>query len=234
MSDMADVDSSGPTKASIALITILGLPVVLVLLFLVVGRIQSGQSSTLPDLRTKGLKWAQTRSQEAGFSTVTTHDALGRDRSPRDAKAWKVCFQVPEPGDHARKTDVQLGVVRVSETCPTTDQGRIQKATATMPNLVNRTAYMVTVSLGEDASVRFISAASQREITSDLGDYRICSQEPKPNEPFDGVPVKAVVVPYSANCDDPPKTALKNTPKSALATIDVQSFYQRILDLIPG
>jgi hypothetical protein len=222
---MADGDSSGPGKATMALIAVLALPVVLVLVFLFVGSVRSSQASSLPDLHTKGLKWAQARAGTEGFGDVGTHDALGRDRGQRDAKSWMVCFQVPPAGQHTRKTQVELGVVQVSEKCPTKDQGRINPAGALMPPLIDRTAYMATVSLGDNASVRFIDVATKDTVTHNLGDYRICAQEPAAGAAWDGVPVKAAVVPYEQDCDH---------PKGAPSGLDAQTFLNRVLDLLPG
>lgn len=200
---MPDGEQSGPTRATWALIIVLALPVVLVLIFLIVGRVRGSQESTLPRLETKGLKWAEARAGIAGFENVETHDALGRNRGQRDTKSWMVCFQLPSPGTYAHRTVVELGVVRLSERCPSTDQGRINRAGAVMPNLLGRTAYIARVALGDDASIRFVDVVSRREIDSNLGDYRICTQEPAAGEPWDGVPVKSAVVPYHDDCAHP-------------------------------
>ena len=209
---MAEGEQSGPSPATMALIAVLALPVLLVLLFLIVGRVQSAQDSPLPQLETKGLKWAQVRAEDAGFGEIQTHDALGRDRGQRDSKNWMVCFQVPPAGNYERKTTVELGVVRLDEVCPSSDQGRIVQAGATMPDFVNRTAYMATRSLGEDASVRFVNVTTQREVTNNLGDYRICQQEPIAGAPWDGVPVKAAVVAYTDSCDNPKGVDPEDSP----------------------
>jgi hypothetical protein len=200
---MPDEELSGPTRATVALIVVLALPVVLVLMFLIVGRVRAGQEATLPQLETKGLKWAEARANTAGFDNVTSHDALGRDRGQRDTKSWQVCFMRPGSGKHTRNTEIELGVVRLSEKCPSSDQGRIERAGAIMPNLLGRTAYMARVALGDDASIRFVDVVSQSAIDHNLGDYRICTQEPAAGEPWDGVPVKAAVVPYNDDCAHP-------------------------------
>ncbi len=52
-----------------------------------------------------------------------------------------VCFQEPAPGSFSQQgTVVKLGVVKTEERCPTTDQGRYNKAGKEMPDLKNRTA----------------------------------------------------------------------------------------------
>ncbi len=69
-----------------------------------------------------------------------------------------------------------------------------------MPDLKNRTAYMASEILGDNASVRFIDREDGDEVDGNLGDYRVCSQEPKAGETFDGVPVSMLVVEYEERC----------------------------------
>lgn len=221
---MADEVQSGPNRATTALIVVLALPVVLVVMFLIAGKVRSGQEATLPTLQTKGLKWAEARANDAGFDNVSAYDALGRDRGQRDAKSWKVCFMRPGSGNHTRNTAIELGAVRLSEKCPSTDQGRIDPAGAIMPNLLGRTAYMAHVALGDDASIRFVDVVSKEEVDHSLGDYRICTQEPAQGQPWDGVPVKAAVVPYNDNCAHPGGTK---------TTIDPGQVLDRVLAKLP-
>jgi hypothetical protein len=197
---MAEVKSTGPSTATIILIAVLATPIVLVVIFWLIGSGSADAKSNLPDLRSKGLQWATTESKSAGFGDVETHDALGRDRRWRDDKDWMVCFQDPAPGSHPEGTVIRLGVVKTEERCPTTDQGRYDRATTTMPNLVNRTAYMTTQILGPNASIRFLKRSDGDEVNHGLGDWRICGQDPKTGERFDGLPVTVLVVPYEERC----------------------------------
>jgi hypothetical protein len=91
-------------------------------------------------------------------------------------------------------------VVKTEENCPATDQGRYDRATKTMPNLVNRTAYMTTQILGPNASIRFLKRSDGDEVNHGLGDWRICGQKPEEGERFDGLPVTVLVVPYEEHC----------------------------------
>jgi len=183
------------------LIAVLATPVVLVVIFWLIGSGGSADAkSSLPDVRGKGLQWAKSQTHDAGFDEIKTHDALGRDRRWHADKDWMVCFEDPRPGSQSAKTTVQLGVVKIAETCPTTDQGRYVKAVKTMPNLLNRTAYITTKILGDDASIRFIDRSDGDEVKNSLGDWRVCGQAPKPGERFEGVPVTTLVVPYEKHC----------------------------------
>jgi hypothetical protein len=197
---MADTKSDGPSTATIVLIAVLATPVVLVLIFWLVGSGKADARSTLPDVRGKGLQWANAQTKDAGFGKIETHDALGRDRRWGDNKAWMVCFEDPKPGALPSSTKVTFGVVKIEERCPTTDQARYVKAVAIMPNLVNRTAYMTTKILGDDASIKFVDKSNGHEVTRSLGDWRICGQAPEPGQRFDGVPVTTLVVPYEQRC----------------------------------
>jgi hypothetical protein len=197
---MADVKSTGPSTATIILIAVLATPVVLVVIFWLIGSGSADAQSNLPDIRSKGLQWGMTEAKNAGFDDIETHDALGRDRRWRDDKDWMVCFQDPAPGSHPQRTLVKLGVVKTEERCPTTDQGRYDPAGPTMPDLTNRTAYMTTQILGENASIRFLKRSDGDEVTNGLGDWRVCGQTPDVGERFDGVPVTTLVVPYETAC----------------------------------
>jgi hypothetical protein len=193
-------NSNGPSTGTLVLIAVLATPVILVLIFWLVGSGSADAKAKLPDVRQKGLQWAVAQVKDAGFDNIETHDALGRDRHWVNDKDWKVCFEVPGPGPTDAKTQIQLGVVKTDETCPKTDQGRYEPATTTMPNLVTKTAYMTTQILGKNASISFLQESNGNEVKHNLGDWQVCSQSPTPGQRFDGVPVTTVVVKYGASC----------------------------------
>jgi hypothetical protein len=194
---------SGPSTTTIVLIAVVATPVVLVLIFWLAG--SGGGSSAkaganLPDLRTKGLQWAQAEAKTAGFGDTQSHDALGRNRRWSDDKDWVVCFQTPAAGQQPDGTKVKLGVVKTDERCPTKDQALYDRAGTLMPNLTNRTAYMTSQILGDNASVRYLNRKNGDEVNHGLGDWRVCAQTPKTGQTFDGVPVTTLVVPYDDRC----------------------------------
>jgi hypothetical protein len=197
---MAEVKSTGPSTATIILIAVIATPVVLVLIFWLMGSDTADARSSLPDVRGKGLQWAHAQTKDAGFGSIETHDALGRDRRWRDDKDWMVCFQVPAPGSYPDGTKVELGVVKTEERCPTSDQARFDVAGRTMPDLVNRTAFMTRKILGPNASLRFLNRSNGDEVSHGLGDWRVCGQTPKAGDRFDGVPVTTLVVKYDEKC----------------------------------
>jgi beta-lactam-binding protein with PASTA domain len=194
-------NSDGPSTATIALVVLIATPVVLFVVFWLVGSGGSASAkATLPGVEGKGLQWAKAQTTSAGFDTIEAHDALGRDRKWRDDKDWMVCFQQPAAGSRPAGTKVELGVVKIEESCPASDQARYNKATTTMPELTNRTAYMTGQILGENASVRYLDRADGSEVSNGLGDWRVCSQVPKAGQPFGGVPVTTIVVRYEDRC----------------------------------
>ncbi len=175
-------ERTGPSTPTIVLIAVLATPVVLILIFWMIG---SGGSDTaaakadLPNLVGKGLEWAKDKADTSGFGDVETHDALGRDRRWSDDKDWVVCFQTPAAGSADKDAKVELGAVKIDEKCPSSDQALYKVATTEMPDLKNRTAYMAGQILGEKASVRFIDKEDGDDVDGNLGDWRVCSQEPR-------------------------------------------------------
>lgn len=199
---MADNGSSGPSGATIALVGLIATPIVLFLVFWLVGG--SGGTAAkpvdLPNVQGKGLAWAKAEVSKAGFGSPKTYDSLGRDRSWRDDKDWQVCYETPAPGARAKDVEVRLGVVKIEERCPAQDQGVYKPATSEMPDLTDRTAFMASKILGPDASVRYLNREDGDEVTRGLGDWRICSQSPAAGDRFDGLPVTTLVVKYEDKC----------------------------------
>jgi hypothetical protein len=196
---MADT-KSGPSTATIILIAALATPVVVILIFWLLGSGNADAHANLPDVRGKGLKWAKAQTQDAGFGTIESHDALGRNRRWHDDKDWLVCFETPAAGNELAKKTITFGVVKIDERCPTTDQALYVAAVTVMPDLTNRTAYVAQKILGDNASLRFINKANGDQVGGGLGDWRVCGQAPEAGQRFDGVPVTTLVVPYDKHC----------------------------------
>ncbi len=198
-------ERTGPSTPTIVLIAVLATPVVLILIFWLIGSgggdHAAAKTNPLPNLVGKGLEWAKDKAKNSDFDNVETHDALGRDRHWSDDKDWVVCFQTPRAGTQSgKKEKVQLGAVKLDENCPRTDQALFKPASAEMPDLRNRTGYMAGKILGDKASVRYIAKDDGDEVNGNLGDFRVCSQQPKAGDTFDGVPVTLLVVDYEDRC----------------------------------
>ena len=192
--------SEGPSTMMIIVIAVLVTPVVLAIIFLLIGGGSADAKANLPDVTGKGLQWAQAQTKDAGFGNLQSHDALGRNRRWSDDKDWEVCFESPAPGNEATSVHVQLGVVKIGERCPVSDQALYVKAVSVMPDLTNRTVYMAGKILGDNASVRYLNRSNGDSVSGGSGDWRVCAQAPKAGQRFDGVPVTALVIPYDKRC----------------------------------
>jgi hypothetical protein len=86
------------------------------------GSDSGGGSWTMPDLIGKDLQGAQDEIQSLTDDEVfftDSHDVSGEDRSQILDRDWQVCTQDPAPGEKLTPdTNVDFGVVRVSEQCP--------------------------------------------------------------------------------------------------------------------
>ncbi len=189
---------SGPSTATIALIALIATPVVLFIIFWLAGSGSASATSTMPDVRFQGVAWAKATAKDAGFGNVDTHDALGRDRGISD-KDWMVCFQKPSAGVK-KSQQVEIGAVKIGETCPATDQDTYQQAGVTMPDLRGKTAFIESKTLGKNASVKYQNTENGDFITHSLGDYWVCQTHPAGGEVFNGRPVMTWVVPYGHRC----------------------------------
>jgi hypothetical protein len=167
------------------------------------------RNADLPALGGKGLAWAVDDLKKAGFEEVSAYDAWGRDRSSDDDKDWRVCFQTPAPGEQPTSTTVRLGVVLVTQECPTDaeggDQGVRHAVQDTMPDVVGRTPYMVREDFGDEASLRFVDREGStpeevKVVEDDLGDWQVCTQSVPAGAKFIGQPVEMQVVGYGRPC----------------------------------
>lgn len=137
----------------------------------------SDSNATLPNLVGQGLVAAQNSAQAAGFTNVTSHDALSSGRVQIIDSNWKVCSQSPTPGTSPVSTTVDLGVVKTDETCPGA-AGAAQPQSAASGTVT----YVVT---GSTADVQYGPAGSNNQgqvpmnVTKPLGSpvyYSITAQ----------------------------------------------------------
>lgn len=157
---------------------------------------------SLPDLVGRGLQNAQDTAQSAGFRALTSHDALGRGRHQIADRDWKVCFQKPAPGRMPTTTPVDLGAVKLPESCPATDQAGTEPgpAGASMPNLLGKSVAVADESLGTDASITFKDATGKGRKVFVPSNWQVCAQDPGPGKPYNGVPVTLTVVKFTERC----------------------------------
>lgn len=158
-------------------------------------------SGTLPNMVGKGLQSAQDDAQEAGFRNLTSHDALGRGRMQAFDRNWKVCVQTPKAGRHAKDTKVDLGAVKLEETCPTKDEGAAPEAAGpTMPDFQGKSVKAARQVLDSATSITVNDASGQDRIVFMESNWRICSQEPASGAKLDGQPVTFAAVKFGEAC----------------------------------
>jgi hypothetical protein len=153
---------------------------------------------TLPDLVGKGLQQAEDEAQAAGFFALTSHDALGQRRDQVQDREWTVCFQDPAAGSAPSSTLVDLGAVRLGETCPATDQGAataMDDDTAdgtTVPDVVGLSVAQATRALGTDPVTLRDATGAGRSVDA-ARNWQVCAQEPAAGGPRGGMVTLAVV-----------------------------------------
>ncbi|MFJ9695391.1 hypothetical protein [Kitasatospora sp. NPDC101183] len=157
---------------------------------------------TLPDLVGKGLQTAQDTAQAAGFHNLTSHDALGRDRNQIADRNWKVCTQTPAPGEQAATAKIDLGAVKLDETCPAQDQGagHPTKAGTTVPDFKGKAVNVARDSLPGSTSISVKDASPQNRMVLVQSNWQVCTQDPAPGTALTGQPVTIKAVKFGESC----------------------------------
>ncbi|MFD7033651.1 hypothetical protein ACFWAR_37050 [Streptomyces sp. NPDC059917] len=157
-------------------------------------------SAALPLLVGKGLQTAQDEAQAAGFSRLKSHDALGRDRLQALDRNWKVCSQTPAAGAGVDTgTTVDLGAVKLEETCPATDSPAPKPAGDTMPDFVGKGMKAVRAALPANASITVKDAVQSRMVLQE-SNWKVCTQDPKAGAALTGQPVAFTVAKTDETC----------------------------------
>ncbi|GHF77204.1 hypothetical protein GCM10018790_64140 [Kitasatospora xanthocidica] len=160
------------------------------------------KTATLPDFVGMGLQSAQDAAQSAGFLVLTSHDALGRDRNQISDRNWKVCTQNPAPGDHPTTTKIDMGAVKLDESCPTQDQGvgGPAKAGSTMPDFKGKAVSVVRDSLPGNTSINAKDASPKNRAILVQSNWQVCGQDPAPGAALTGQPVSVKAVKFGETC----------------------------------
>ncbi|WP_432076510.1 hypothetical protein [Streptomyces wuyuanensis] len=156
----------------------------------------------LPDLVGMGLQSAQDKAQSLGFLTLASHDALGRGRNQVLDRNWKVCSQKPHPGTHPTRTKIDLGAVKLEETCPAQGKGGTPTtASATMPDFTGTSVRVAARrSLDSSTGLRVEDASPDGRIVLVESNWQVCTQEPAPGAPLNGRPVTLTAVKFDEAC----------------------------------
>ncbi|MFI6525226.1 PASTA domain-containing protein [Streptomyces uncialis] len=157
------------------------------------------EKAKLPDLAGKGLQSAQDQAKEAGFSRLTSHDALGRGRLQALDRNWKVCGQSPEPGTHPKRTKIDLATVKLAEKCPAKD-GELQRTRSTLLDFRGKSVRAVRQSLDSSASVTVNDLGGKDRSVVVESNWKVCTQKPAPGSAYAGEPVTLGVVKFGERC----------------------------------
>ncbi|MFB7930436.1 MULTISPECIES: PASTA domain-containing protein [Streptomyces] len=159
------------------------------------------EMASLPDMTGKGLQSAQDQAQDAGFYTLTSHDALGRDRMQAFDRNWKVCSQTPQAGEHPTDTKVDFATVKLEEDCPAKDEGAAPEAAGgTMPDFTGKAVKVARQALDSSTSITVTDASGQDRMVLMESNWKVCSQEPAAGAKLDGQPVTLTAVKFKESC----------------------------------
>jgi hypothetical protein len=159
----------------------------------------------MPGLIGKGLATAESDAQAAGFSNLSAHDASGRGRVQILARDWKVCSQAPAAGsDVSTASTVDLGVVKLDETCPAGDQGTASPSPVSeggpMPDLRGTSLKVAVAALPSSTSITPRDVSGRHRLIIIQSNWKVCSQNPGPAATFNGQPVSFGVVKFGESC----------------------------------
>ncbi|MGB9999618.1 hypothetical protein ACPMJQ_34560 [Streptomyces pseudogriseolus] len=161
---------------------------------------EGATTADLPNLVGKGLQSAQDAAQAAGFYVLASHDSLGRGRKQVLDRDWKVCFQAPGPGTQATDTEVDLGVVKLDETCPAKDQKEPTEAAGKMPDFRGKSVKIARDALDPSTSITVTDASGQDRNVLVESNWKVCSQEPAAGAELTGQPVSFRAVRFEESC----------------------------------
>ncbi|MGW0532253.1 hypothetical protein [Streptomyces sp. NPDC003032] len=160
------------------------------------------ETAALPDMTGKGLQSAQDQAQEAGFYGLSSHDALGRDRTQAFDRNWKVCSQTPKAGEHPTGTKVDFATVKLEEACPAQGAGgdEPEAAGAKMPDFKGKAVKVARGALDTGAGITVNDASGQDRFILMESNWQVCSQEPAAGAKLDGQPVTFSAVKFDESC----------------------------------
>jgi hypothetical protein len=160
----------------------------------------AAKTAVLPDLVGKGLQSAQNTAQAAGFFNLTSHDSFARGRNQIQDRNWKVCFQAPKAGRHSTKTRIDLGTVKLDESCPAKDAATPQSVGTQMPELTGKSVKVARLSLDSATSVDVKDASGEKRAILVDSNWKVCGQDPKPGTKLTGHPVSLTAVKFGESC----------------------------------
>jgi hypothetical protein len=157
-------------------------------------------TAALPNLVGTGLQTAQDTAQAAGFYHLVSHDSLGRARHQILDRDWKVCSQTPAAGQHDTSATVDLGAVKLAESCPAKDASAPAKAAGTMPDFKGKSLAVARTALGTSTSITTKDASSNGRMILVESNWQVCAQTPAAGAKLSGQPVAFTAVKFGETC----------------------------------
>ncbi|WP_328223648.1 MULTISPECIES: hypothetical protein [unclassified Streptomyces] len=158
-------------------------------------------TGTVPDSTGMGLQAAQDTAQEAGFYSLTSHDALGRGRMQAFDRNWKVCSQNVTAGKTvSTDTELDFGAVKLEEDCPAEDQSAPSAASGTMPDLKGKSVKAARSALDSGTSITVTDASGDGRFVLVESNWQVCTQTPEAGAKSDGPSVEFTAVKFDESC----------------------------------
>ncbi|MGW0189913.1 PASTA domain-containing protein [Streptomyces sp. NPDC003362] len=164
-------------------------------------RAADDEKATVPDFVGMGLQSAQDKAQELGFYSLTSHDALGRDRMQAFDRNWKVCSQNVKSGTSASTgTELDFGAVKLEETCPAKDENPPSAAGGKMPDFTGKSVKAARGALDSGTSLTVEDASPEGRWVLVESNWQVCTQKPAAGEALNGQPVTFTAVKFGESC----------------------------------
>ncbi|MFY4722645.1 PASTA domain-containing protein [Streptomyces sp. LaBMicrA B280] len=148
-----------------------------------------------------GLQSAQDAAQADGFFSLTSHDALGRDRMQALDRNWKVCSQNVAAGRSVPpRTTLDFGAVKLAESCPGTDRKAPSVRGGKMPDFRGKSVKAARAALASGTSLTVKDASTDGRWVLVESNWQVCAQTPAAGSALRGQPVTFTAVKFGESC----------------------------------
>lgn len=161
----------------------------------------AAERRTVPDFVGMGLQSAQDEAQKQGFRSLKSHDSLGRDRHQILDRDWKVCTQNVRAGTTAATdTTLDLGSVKLAETCPSKDVTAPSTAGGKIPDFTGKSVKAARAALDSGTSFTVKDASGAKRWILVESNWKVCTQSPAAGAALRGQPVELTAVKFDEPC----------------------------------
>lgn len=148
-----------------------------------------------------GLQSAQDAAQADGFSSLKSHDALGRDRMQALDRNWKVRSQNVTAGRPVpTRTTLDFGAVKLAESCPGTDRKEPTVRGCRMPDFKGTSVKAARAALDSGTSLTVKDASADGRWVLVESNWQVCTQTPAAGSALRGRPVTFTAVKFVESC----------------------------------